>query len=192
MRLAIARTLSHKLGAARASTGALLAQRNNEEDASAVVVRKIMKPDDERLFQSTFAKLGVGSDAFAALCEAAAPVATDGDALARTVIREDSDAEDLVVLESGGAAAFVDGVRVQAFEGPALLNAEQVLEGAIVGGSSPPLARATVVLDEGSVARAWTLRDLRRLVRRDAAVAPALRACYDSLLRERGVEFDLL
>ena len=23
-------------------------------------------------------------------------------------------------------------------------------------------------------------------------VAPALRACYDSLLRERGVEFDLL
>ena len=193
MRLAIARTLSHKLGAARASTGALLAQRNNEEgEKEAVVVRKIMKPDDERLFQSTFAKLGVGSDAFAALCEAAAPVATDGDALMRTVIREDSAAEDLVVLESGGAAAFVDGVRVQAFEGPALLNAEQVLEGAIVGGSSPPLARATVVLDEGSVARAWTLRDLRRLVRRDAAVAPALRACYDSLLRERGVEFDLL
>ena len=193
MRLAIARTLSHKLGAARASTGALLAQRNNEEgEKEAVVVRKIMKPDDERLFQSTFARLGVGSDAFAALCEAAAPVATDGDALMRTVIREDSAAEDLVVLESGGAAAFVDGVRVQAFEGPALLNAEQVLEGAIVGGSSPPLARATVVLDEGSVARAWTLRDLRRLVRRDAAVAPALRACYDSLLRERGVEFDLL
>ena len=192
MRLAIARTLSHKLGAARASTGALLAQRNNEEDASAVVVRKIMNPADERLFQSTFARLGVGSDAFAALCEAAASVATDGDALMRTVIREDSAAEDLVVLESGGAAAFVDGVRVQAFEGPALLNAEQVLEGAIVGGSSPPLARATVVLDEGSVARAWTLRDLRRLVRRDAAVAPALRACYDSLLRERGVEFDLL
>ena len=192
MRLAIARTLSHKLGAARASTGALLAQRNDEEDASAVVVRKIMNPADERLFQSTFARLGVGSDAFAALCEAAAPVATDGDALMRTVIREDSAAEDLVVLESGGAAAFVDGVRVQAFEGPALLNAEQVLEGAIVGGSSPPLARATVVLDEGSVARAWTLRDLRRLVRRDAAVAPALRACYDSLLRERGVEFDLL
>ena len=119
-------------------------------------------------------------------------MATDGDALMRTVIREDGAAEALVVLESGGAAAFVDGVRVQAFEGPALLNAEQVLEGAIVGGSSPPLARATVVLDEGSVARAWTLRDLRRLVRRDAAVAPALRACYDSLLRERGVEFDLL
>ena len=82
MRLAIARTLSHKLGAARASTGALLAQRNNEEgEKEAVVVRKIMKPDDERLFQSTFARLGVGSDAFAALCEAAAPVATDGDAL---------------------------------------------------------------------------------------------------------------
>ena len=83
-------------------------------------------------------------------------------------------------------------MRVQAFEGPALLNAEQVLEGAIVGGSSPPRARATVVLDEGAAARLWSLKDLRRLVRRDASVAPALRACYDSLLRERGVEFDLL
>jgi len=193
MRLAIARTLSHKLGAARASTGALLAQRNNEEgEKEAVVVRKIMNPADERLFQSTFARLGVGSDAFAALCEAASAVNTDGDALMRTVIREDSAAEALVVLESGGAAAFVDGVRVQAFEGPALLNAEQVLEGAIVGGSSPPRARATVVLDEGAAARLWSLKDLRRLVRRDASVAPALRACYDSLLRERGVEFDLL
>ena len=193
MRLAIARTLSHKLGAARASTGALLAQRNNEEgEKEAVVVRKIMNPADERLFQSTFARLGVGSDAFAALCEAASAVNTDGDALMRTVIREDGAAEALVVLESGGAAAFVDGVRVQAFEGPALLNAEQVLEGAIVGGSSPPRARATVVLDEGAAARLWSLKDLRRLVRRDASVAPALRACYDSLLRERGVEFDLL
>ena len=193
MRLAIARTLSHKLGAARASTGALLAQRNNEEgEKEAVVVRKIMNPADERLFQSTFARLGVGSDAFAALCEAASAVNTDGDALMRTVIREDGAAEALVVLESGGAAAFVDGVRVQAFEGPALLNAEQVLEGAIVGGSSPPRARATVVLDEGAAARLWSLKDLRRLVRRDATVAPALRACYDALLRERGVEFDLL
>ena len=206
MRLAIARTLSHKgwRGARDArpvcrgrvsddvhSTHwlicAQLAQRNNEEgEKEAVVVRKIMNPADERLFQSTFARLGVGSDAFAALCEAASAVNTDGDALMRTVIREDSAAEALVVLESGGAAAFVDGVRVQAFEGPALLNAEQVLEGAIVGGRRRR-ERATVVLDEGAAARLWSLNDLRRLVRRDP-VAPALRACYEPLLRERGVE----
>lgn len=194
MRLAIARTLSHKLGAARASTGALLAQRGEDDDKDAVVVRKIVTPQDERLYTSLFAKLGVGSDAFAALCEAAIIVETaedaDGDALARTVIREDSAAEDLVLLESGTASAFVNGVKLQAFEGPALLNAEQVLEALWQGGT--PTASATLVLDGGATARTWPLEALRRLTRRDPAVGGALRACYDALLRERGVEFDVL
>ena len=130
MRLAIARTLSHKLGAARASTGALqcinqpvaarlrdvhsthwlicaqalLAQRTRRGREGGRRRAQIMNPADERLFQSTFARLGVGSDARGAL-RAASAVNTDGDALMRTVIREMARPRP-GRLESGGAAAF--------------------------------------------------------------------------------------
>ena len=203
MRLAIARTLSHKLGAARASTGALQcinqpvavaspgdslvdlrtggAQRNNEEgEKEAVVVRKIMNPPTSA--SSNRPLRGSASAATPSRRSARGRPPAYG----RRRVDADGDPRGLRrgpgrprVRRRGGVRRRRQGPSGFS-RGPALLNAEQVLEGAIVGGSSPPRARATVVLDEGAAARLWSLKDLRRLVRRDATVAPALRACYDT------------
>ena len=68
MRLAIARTLSHKLGAARATTGRLLEAQAEGSDASDVAVRRIVSPQDEQLYTSCFLRRGFeDADAFAAL-----------------------------------------------------------------------------------------------------------------------------
>ena len=155
MRPAIARTLSHKLGAGahrRArpvhkrpvrrvsdthSTHWLIWPVRSSRNAITKRARRRPsscanhEPADERLFQSTFARLGVGARLRGA-CEAASAVNTDGDALMRTVIREDPRSRGPGrprVRRRGGVRRRREGT---AFEGPALLNAEQVLEG-IVG-----------------------------------------------------------
>ena len=161
-------------------------QRNNEEgEKEAVVVRKIMNPTSA---SSNRPLRGSPAATLAALCGGVRRkygrrrVDADGDP--RGWRRGPGRPR---VRRRGGVRRRREG---QA-QGPALLNAEQVLEGAIVGGSSPPRARATVVLDEGAAALM-------------VAEGPAAPSCDETppsrrrpgvlrrALRERGVEFDLM
>ena len=153
-------------------------------------VRRVVAPADERLYTACFARRDVDVDAFAALRALAVRVdASDSaDAADRLVVREGAPAEDFLVLTSGAASSYVDGVRVQAFaEPPYLLGAPPVLAALVAaGGGAPARAEASVVLEPGATALAWRLDDLRRAARRDALLAAGLRALHESLLRERG------
>ena len=95
MSLAIARTLSHKLGSARAATGKLLEQQAADGDGAAkdlVAVRSVLSPADERLYTSCFLRRGFDDErAFAALMKASR-AETAGDS-------EDA-SEQILLLES--------------------------------------------------------------------------------------------
>ena len=223
MQLAIARTLSHKLGSARATTGALLREAATADDdatdggaadlqgdadvvpgdddddrrvagtvvdarrRSAVAVRSVLSPADERIYTSCFLRRGFeDQEAFAALIkvgeETAVPQNSD-DAADRVVARERDRPRFMFVLTSGAAEGFVDGVKVQSFAPLALIGAAPMLENVLLR-SADDLAESaarspeTVVLAPGSQFLSFAEADLKRACAASPQLREALRDLY--------------
>jgi CRP-like cAMP-binding protein len=195
MSLAIARTLSHKLGSARAATGKLLEQQAADGDGAAkdlVAVRSVLSPADERLYTSCFLRRGFDDErAFAALMKASrAETAGDSeDASEQILLLESAKPPAMVVLTSGSAEGFVDGLKVQSFAPLQLVGAQPLLENLLMYETQALTARGyavsaeTVVIAPGSTFVSFYEDDVRRAAAAAPELLAALRALYVSETR---------
>lgn len=182
IRLAISRTLSHKLGSARKSTGKLLTAAGAK---NALAVLPVVSPDQERIYTSCFARGGFeDADAFVELMRVASSPKE------RTQL---VGSRRMLAIARGSATAYdaSKSVRLQTFQAPQLIGAEQFLEALFVAptiSQTAPYEESSrddsllVELDPDAQFYSWEFDDLVLLVRSNSNVRAGLNRLWASTL----------
>lgn len=198
IRLAISRTLSHKLGSARLSTGKLLlddkkkaaeADQGGDRGGSAaalVEVLPVVAPDQERIYLTCFLRRGFDNlQAFLDVVR----LAQKGKSGTKIVAKDT-----MLALAQGSATAYRDGYKLQTFRAPQLIGADDFIQALLLLSLSDASAEdivdeddspLVVVLDSNAEYYAWDLDDVKALVRDDPKVRNGFNRLWTSLIRER-------
>uniref|UniRef100_A0A7S3JZQ0 Cyclic nucleotide-binding domain-containing protein n=1 Tax=Aureoumbra lagunensis TaxID=44058 RepID=A0A7S3JZQ0_9STRA len=206
IRLAISRTLSHKLGSARRSAGAILASSttlgnqtiltstntrtstNSTKQSlpssltnNALRVLPLLSPENERIYLSCFATKGFDDGLeFVHLLRFAKKSSAPPQGARIDMHRR------MLALLSGSATVYDSGLKLQTLTAPRLIGVEPFLEALLFSSrrSQSKSEQLILHLEPGSQLLSWNIRDLAPMLSTSVNLRAALKSLYFSTVQD--------